>query len=78
MKTTSLYHGFQLQVKRYGTSEVILYQKGKVYRSRAVAEKQISKIIDKDHSTIPDDAPFTPEVMDGHISEIEIIEWFDS
>lgn len=78
MKTTSIHHGFQLVIKRYGTNEVSLYQKGKVYRSRSVAEKQISKIIDEDHSTIPDDAPFTPEVMRGHISAVYIMEWFES
>ena len=48
MKKTSNYHGYRLQIIRYESNIRVpeYYKKGKVYKSRQVAEKQISKILD--------------------------------
>lgn len=65
MKTTSNYHGFQIQIITAGTE--YFWNKGKIYRSRKTAAEIVGKItsgLDDNKHEIPD------------FRYCKIVEWF--
>lgn len=66
MKSTSNYHGYQIKIHKLGASEE-LYNKGKIYKSREIAQNTLAKIVNGIDAG---------EISIKGFTHCEIIEWY--